>query len=109
MNELILKILSEYIPEILENKLESILTVPPNPEMWDISIPCFPFAAILKSNPAKVAEDFAQRFEWNEKVTAKVIGPYLNLTLSDKFLLDEFVKSKKLYEWEKKNQKIKFR
>ena len=106
MNTIILNILLNFLPEIKEYNLENILSVPPNPEMGDISIPCFPFASILKISPAQAASDFAKRFADNPDIQAKVIWPYLNLTFSDSFLWNEFLKSKVISEWEKKNQKV---
>jgi len=54
--------------------------VPDRPEWGEISLPCFPFAKALRKAPQQIAADAAAAVEaLPEVVSAKAMGPYLNI------------------------------
>ena len=54
--------------------------VPDRPEWGEISLPCFPFAKALRKAPQQIAADAAAAVEaMPEVVSAKAMGPYLNI------------------------------
>ena len=42
---------------------EEMLSVPPNPEMGDFSLPCFSFAKELKKSPIAIAEEICKNIK----------------------------------------------
>lgn len=61
-----------------------IVETPPSLDKGDIAFPMFPFARILRKNPAQIAEalvaDLAQRYS-NEVESIVTAGPYVNIFL----------------------------
>jgi len=91
---------------VLPKNTEFNLTAPPNPEMGDLSLPCFPLAGTLQKSPPEVAGYLAAEIDKNaglkssvEKITAS--GPYLNFYLKSdmlaKEILGEISKKKEKY------------
>ena len=72
--------LSETCPDITENDIFAMLAYPPNPDMGDLSLPCFKFAKALKKAPPAIAGDLKEIVKSNENVeSACVMGGYLNV------------------------------
>ncbi|PIR92986.1 arginine--tRNA ligase [Candidatus Falkowbacteria bacterium CG10_big_fil_rev_8_21_14_0_10_43_10] len=68
------------------------LVLPPNPEMGDLSYPCFNLAKSQKKNPAEIASELAKRIKTCQTVKEiKAVGPYLNFTLQPKKLAQEVI------------------
>ena len=97
---------------------------PPNPELGDLSWPCFEAAKTLKKSPAAVASDLAAAISAHhdgEKnsghgqncplQTITAVGPYLNFTLNNTFLakniLPQIQKEKKNFGTNKSGAKQK--
>jgi len=75
------------------------LEIPPNPELGDYALPCFPLAKIYKKNPAEIAEELARKIQLNNIINKiEVKGPYLNFFVNKIFLtkkiLLEIIKNK---------------
>lgn len=65
------------------------LDTPPNEKLGDYAFACFELAEKLKSNPLKIAEKLSQNFKKNEYIKGvKNVGPYLNIFISDIFVLE---------------------
>lgn len=93
----IVDFLAKYIPSDLV-KAEDI-TVPPNYEMGDFAYPCFGLAKELQKSPVQIAQEIAQKAETNEVIVKiQAAGPYLNLTVSSKFLANTTLKEFSLLE-----------
>lgn len=59
------------------------LQPPPNPELGDLSLPCFRLARPLRRAPDRIAADLAERLGDDPRFAAiEAQGPYLNLRLS---------------------------
>jgi len=61
-------------------------TVPPKPEMGDLSFACFNLAREQKKNPVQLAKELAEKFKDDAVEKVQAIGPYLNFFLSAKVL-----------------------
>ena len=63
----IIKVLAQHEIEVEEG----MISAPPYLEMGDYAVPCFQFAAKMKSAPPKVAEELAQKInlEGNEYIS----------------------------------------
>lgn len=54
----------------------------PEPNLGDLSIPCFPFAKKLRKNPALIAKDIAANMETDPCFSSiEPVGPYINGTI----------------------------
>lgn len=83
----VLAALSELVdPTVTPETLDAALIVetPPSTEKGDIAFPMFPFARILKRNPAEIAGDVARHLQnaaGEEGAEVRTIGPYVNVFL----------------------------
>jgi arginyl-tRNA synthetase len=73
---------------------EVSVSIPPDMKLGDFSIPCFPFAKLLKKSPMDVAKDFKAKLsstlpEFVEKI--ELAGPYLNVFLDKTVVAREVV------------------
>lgn len=74
-----------------EAAIAGMLEYPPNPDMGDLSLPCFKLSKVLRKAPQAIAEDLKAKLEqadWLEKVEA--VSGYCNLYLKkDSFVQDQ--------------------
>lgn len=76
---------------VTAEEIESLIALPPNPDMGDYALPCFKFAKILRKAPAVIAETFAKEFQTDEYVSeVSALNGYLNFKV-DKGGLAELV------------------
>jgi len=73
---------------------EAELEIPPQPEMGDLSLPCFILAKPLKKAPAQIAAELAQAeelFKKNFPLIERVrnVGPYLNFFVNKKLFFQQ--------------------
>ena len=62
---------------------ESLLEMPPRPEMGDYSLPCFSLAQHFKKSPAEIAQDLARKLPLKQPISKiEIKGPYLNFFIS---------------------------
>lgn len=65
--------------KISKDKIESVLEIPPQPEMGELSLPCFKLAAELKKEPQRIADEIAVEIEPSGLVKEiRIAGPYVN-------------------------------
>lgn len=65
-------------PEITEAQLRNELTVPPNPAMGHVALPCFRLAKALGKQNHEIAKELEAAFNGKDGITAKAAGPYTN-------------------------------
>lgn len=84
-DEIIKLILGEF-QEVEKETLESLIEVPPSPDMGDYAFPTFSFAKILKKAPNIIAQELSEKLssEYFETIEAK--GPYLNFFINKKLM-----------------------
>jgi arginyl-tRNA synthetase len=67
---------------------------PPNPELGDLTLPCFALAKRLGQAPAEIADTLVTKLKSDEIVQSITSsGPYLNFTVADRWLAQESVKA----------------
>lgn len=86
------KIIVNYTPEIPEETITSLLETPPNNNMGDYALPCFPLAKIYHKNPTSIAEDIKRHIDsanipFIEKT--EVVNGYLNLFIPRNYFIKE--------------------
>lgn len=71
------ELIKEHVSLDLE-KIESLIEIPPRPEMGDFAFPCFQLAKEMRMAPNKIAEELKEKInsEGFEKIEA--LGPYVN-------------------------------
>ena len=91
----IIKIIAGEFDEVEVETLETLIEVPPSPDMGDYAFPTFSFAKVLRKAPNMIAEELAGKLksEFFEKIEAK--GPYLNFFINKelmaKLVIDEIL------------------
>ena len=89
------------LTKIEKEKIESLIEIPPNPELGDYAIPCFQFARKLRANPVEIAKNIEDSFYSSslENERAKVIqkveakGPYINIFLNREISINDILKN----------------
>lgn len=69
------------------------LADPPNPQLGDLALACFPISKLLKSSPVEVCSRLAAEnwdLDWIDEVTAT--GPYLNFRVNRNRFADQVMK-----------------
>lgn len=62
---------------------ESMIEVPPYPNMGDYSLPCFNFSKQLKKHPKDIAQEFVRKIALRQPIAkVEVKGPYLNFFIN---------------------------
>ena len=89
----ILKILEKEV-KMKRAEIESLIEIPPNPEMGDYAFPCFFLAAKLKKNPNQIALEIKEKIK---KLPSgiqeiKVSGPYVNFFINREKFAEKVVK-----------------
>jgi len=112
MKEVIIKLLKKHVL-FPKEKLESLVEIPPNPEMGDFAFPCFILANELKKNPIEIATDLAHRVSRKlpkEISEIKAINGYLNFFINKELLVEtiinEILKKKEKYGKGKEKGKV---
>lgn len=79
-------LVSERIAAKLEtveaSTVAELLEYPPNPEMGDLSLPCFTFSKALRKAPQAIAESLKAELEDEMFERVDVVGGYLNIHLN---------------------------
>lgn len=89
---LIAKELDSIVPEMSEAELAELIEYPPNPEMGDLSLPCFKLSKQLRKSPQLIADELQAsiQVEWARKVAS--VNGYLNFYVNKEALISEVVK-----------------
>jgi arginyl-tRNA synthetase len=87
VTKLLKKSLKEMGIKLENEKIESLIEIPPSAEMGDYAFPCFSFAEQLKRNPHEIAIELRQKMGTESATDFDDIqtkGPYLNFFLDRK-------------------------
>ena len=64
---------------LLEGEIDSLLEIPPSPELGDFAFPCFILAKSLKKAPNIIAQELAKKLKPKAPISEiKAVGAYLN-------------------------------
>ena len=86
----------QSIEQFLGQSLSDVsldLADPPNPQLGDLALACFPISKLLKTSPVEVSRKLADAdwdLDWIDEVTAT--GPYLNFRVNRGRFADEVMK-----------------
>ncbi len=73
-------------------EINNMLEVPPDPQMGDYALPCFPFAKKLKKSPVQIAGELQETISAPPGVTdISATGPYLNFRVNRPNLFNEIL------------------
>lgn len=86
----ITELIKQNIKTIFDVELQKVkLDLPPNDKLGDYAFACFSLAENLKQNPLEISEKLAKNFVNNNYIKGvKSVGPYLNIFISDEFVLE---------------------
>lgn len=104
--------ISILISKELNIKKEEILTLiesPPDPNLGDLSLPCFQLAKFIKKNPNQIAQELKSKIKNPIIKEIKVVGPYLNFFFNNEkligIILKKILKEKEKYGFKPNNNK----
>ncbi len=86
------KELVNILKKELNQDVESLLEIPPDPSLGDYALPCFTLAKALKKPPQEIAQSLSKKIHaaFIERVEAK--GPYLNFFISKSLIAQSVLK-----------------
>jgi len=85
----IAEILVEHLSDLKTEEIEALLEIPPPEIDFTYAFPCFRLAKFEKKSPDQIALGLENKFKQTEVFdNVKAIGPYLNLTINPKYILD---------------------
>lgn len=89
---LIAKELLQSIPDMNEAQIVDLIEYPPNPEMGDLSLPCFKLSKQLRKSPQIIADELQASIqaEWVQKAVS--VNGYLNIYLNKDAFISDVVK-----------------
>ncbi|MCA0758055.1 arginine--tRNA ligase [Paenibacillus sp. N4] len=73
--------ISQLIDSVTAEEIAGWFEYPPNPEMGDLSLPCFKLSRTLRKSPAAIADDFKQRLKLDAVDKIDSAAGYLNFHL----------------------------
>ena len=93
MKNKVVDLLSQYIDGFDKAELESIIEIPPKPEMGDFAFPCFKLAKVYHKAPPLIAKELSEKIEQPDFLSEiRVMGGYLN------FFVDKSQYAKKIVD-----------
>ncbi|MFX0040427.1 MAG: arginine--tRNA ligase [Promethearchaeota archaeon] len=92
------EILAEKIKGLNNVEIKALLEIPPSEIDFTYAFPCFNLAKIEKKSPDLLAKDLENKFKEFEVLdTVKAIGPYLNLKIKSRYILESIFELKEDY------------
>lgn len=88
----IIKTIEQFLGESLSD-CSLDLADPPNPQLGDLALACFPISKLLKTSPVEISRKLADEdwdLDWIDEVTAT--GPYLNFRVNRSNFADQVMK-----------------
>ncbi len=91
----IAEILVEKIKGLKIEEIEALLEIPPSEIEFTYAFPCFRLAKLEKKSPDIIAKDLENKLRKSEFFdNIKAIGPYLNLKVKPRFILESIFELK---------------
>lgn len=70
---------------IMAQELESMFTVPPEPEMGDLAFACFKLSKVMRKAPQMIAQSLCEDFKCEAVSRVEAVAGYVNFYISDEF------------------------
>ena len=79
---------------LLEGEIDSLLEIPPSPELGDFAFPCFILAKSLKKAPNIIAQELSKKLKPKAPISeVKAVGAYLNFFVDKSKLSTDVIKN----------------
>ncbi|MBU3098280.1 MULTISPECIES: arginine--tRNA ligase [Clostridium] len=78
------KVVAQRIKQLVEldiETIESLIEIPPKPEMGEFAFPCFQLSKVMRKAPNMIAKDLKEKIEKEGFEKIECFGPYLNFFL----------------------------
>ncbi|UHA72165.1 arginine--tRNA ligase [Paenibacillus sp. 481] len=85
--------LSSFIQAVEEHDILALLEYPPNPDMGDISLPCFKLSKLLRKSPQDIANELKETIHGDDIERVDAVAGYLNIFLNRSQFAHEVVNS----------------
>ncbi len=94
----IAEFLNGYMSQFTVEELESFIEIPPSEINYTYAFPCFRLAKFEKKAPKVIAEEIERNIKLPDFLEEiKAIGPYLNLKVKTKYILNQIFELKEDY------------
>lgn len=74
--------IASCLPEMEAQDLVPLMEIPPNPELGDLSLPCFRLSKTLKKPPQLIAKELQAQLQDEIIAETNAVNGYLNITLN---------------------------
>src|SRR5690606_9044816 len=74
--------IASCLPEMEAQDLVPLMEIPPNPELGDLSLPCFRLSKTLKKPPQLIAKELQAQLQDEIIAETNAVNGYLNSTLN---------------------------
>lgn len=94
MKSKIVDLLAEHVEGLTKDEIQSLIEIPPKPEMGDFAFPCFRLAKTMRKAPQMIAADIQTAIgdvEFLEKI--EVAGAYLNFYIDKSTFVKNMVET----------------
>ena len=94
LKKAVVALIKEQLGEMEESQIESLLEVPPRPELGQVAFPCFLLAKQMKKAPAQIAIDLAKEMSVKKGPfisRVEAAGPYVNFAADFTLLGQEII------------------
>ena len=106
MKKQVINLLKKHV-SLKDSEIESLLEVPPSPELGDYAFPCFTLSRIERKNPVEIAKDLAKNIETGKELErVQAVGPYINFFVNKQKLAEQIIKIDKDFGKQKQKNKI---
>lgn len=85
--------LAPFTDGVSRDQLAELVEYPPNPEMGDLSLPCFKLSKLMRKAPQAIAEDLKQKWEAHEAFQkVEAVSGYLNVFLNPAYFTGNVIR-----------------
>lgn len=89
------KLIAQRINEFVDlevEKIESLIEIPPKPEMGDYAFPCFQLAKVMRKAPNAIASELKEKINKEGFESIENLGPYLNFFMDKEQFISTTIK-----------------
>jgi len=100
-------IIAKHIPLKIQ-EIVSLLEIPPDSKLGDLSFPTYSLAGKLKKNPSQISQDIVKKLETGKEIEKiEAVGPYVNFFINKEKLAEQIIRINENYGRNKgRKQKI---
>jgi arginyl-tRNA synthetase len=83
---------AKLLDDVTAADVAKLIEYPPNPELGDLSLPCFAFSKLLRKAPVRIADELQQQLKLDAVERISSAGGYLNFYLDKTHFADSILR-----------------